>query len=215
MPMAFLYAYPDIDPYPTTYVAHTIPEKGHHLHHVPLPYMVYKAHKMFHDKDQDLHQPRADLRETENAFYIEVELPGIREKSELRLRWTTLRSLLVKSSIHRPEIPETEHHGEAPSTAPEVTTATEPAKATEEAPPAGTATKPKEPVKIEPHLTVHERQIGDHIRAFNFPVDVDRDKTTARLEAGLLRIIVPKVEHERIEHVHVPVSDGEQAISAA
>src|SRR5262249_45912254 len=119
MPMAFLYAYPDIDPYPTTYVSHTYPEKGHHLHHVPLPYMVHKAHRAFHDKDRDVHQPRADIRETMTDFYIEIELPGIRDKSDLHLRWTTMRCLLVRCNIMRPDIPDVEH-GEA--TFPEVET---------------------------------------------------------------------------------------------
>jgi hypothetical protein len=51
--------YSDIEPYSTTYVFHTYPEKGHHLHHIPLPYIAYKAHKMFYDKALDVHQPKA------------------------------------------------------------------------------------------------------------------------------------------------------------
>lgn len=225
--MSFLF-YPDIDPYPTTYVSHTYPEKGHHLHHVPLPYMAHKAHKVFHDKDQDVHQPKSDVRETLKNFYIEVELAGIKDKAELHLRWTSMRTLLISSKILRPEIPE-EEFTEVP------TSPTKPAAAAaadvaiekkeengathEEEPKTEVASEPpKTPVssksktssthsaaKKEPHLTVHERHIGELLRAFNFPVDVDRDNTHAKLDAGLLRIIVPKVEHELTDHVHVPV----------
>merc|ERR1712000_423650 len=64
--------------------------------------------------------------------------------------------------------------------------------------------------KKEPHLTVHERQIGDMMRAFNFPVDVDRDNTHAKLDAGLLRVTVPKVMHgdAKLRHIPVSIHDG-------
>ena len=44
------------------------------------------------------------------------------------------------------------------------------------------------------YLTLGERRLGLYARAFNFPVDVDHEKTTAGLKAGVLRITVPKVE---------------------
>lgn len=187
--MAFFYPYPNIDPFPTTYVAHTYPEKGHHLHHVPLPYLAHKAHQFVHDKDLDVHLPKADLRETPKNFYLEVELPGVKDKSELHLRWTTLRKLLVTTQTARSVIPE-EELADAPAA---------------EAPATETPAADKTPVKQEPHLTVHERAIGEIMRAFNFPVDVDRDNTHAKLDAGLLTIVVPKVEHEEPEKHHVPV----------
>lgn len=208
--MSFLF-YPDIEPYPTTYVSHTYPEKGHHLHHVPLPYMAHKLHRTFHDRDLDVHQPKADVRETLKNFYVEIELPGIRDKSELHLRWTSMRTLLVTSNTTRPEIPEAELADvpvvkPAAPQEPELDHQLEPRKST--------STNGSNPKK-EPHLTVHERLIGDVLRAFNFPVDVDRDSTTAKLDAGLLRVIIPKVEHEQIEHVQVPVEHEEQPLAVS
>merc|ERR1711939_831917 len=113
MSMSYFYAYPDVDPHPTTHVAHTFLEKSHHLHHVPIPFLAHKVHKVFHDKDQDVHVPKSDVRETPKSFYLEVELPGIKDKSELHLRWTSTRTLLVTSKIHRPEIPESDMLEEA------------------------------------------------------------------------------------------------------
>ncbi|KAK4938842.1 hypothetical protein LTR10_020748 [Elasticomyces elasticus] len=223
--MSFFYAYPTIEPYPTTHVAHTYPEKGHHLHHIPIPYLVNKAHKVLHDHDAEIHMPKADIRETLKNFYLEVELPGIKDKSELHLRWTSTRTLLVTSKTHRPEIPESdllEEHAETAATTATTTTGTQATLTPVAAPGQTTAAAPAEPaqskechvngssqIKKEAHLTVHERPIGDVMRAFSFPVDVDRDETHAKLDAGLLKIIVPKSVHGKPEdsHVQVPVHD--------
>ncbi|KIW20008.1 hypothetical protein PV08_00583 [Exophiala spinifera] len=214
--MAFLYAYPDVDPYPTTHVAHTFPEKGHHLRHIPIPYLAHKAHKIFHDKDQDVHVPRTDVRETPKSFYVEVELPGIKDKTELHLRWTSTRTLLVTSKITRPEIPESEMVYDPDTEGILEPTPTEEER--EERPVEGGEAKKEEetPAKLEPHLTVHERLIGDYMRAFNFPVDVDRDETHAKLDAGLLKVIVPKLTHGTAisRHVSVNVHDGDSTKEA-
>ncbi|KIW95316.1 uncharacterized protein Z519_03900 [Cladophialophora bantiana CBS 173.52] len=231
----WFYITSDIDPYPTTHISHTYPEPGHHLHHIPIPYMAHKAYSKFHDKDEDVHQPKTDVRETVTNFYIEVELPGIKEHTELRLRWTSDRTLLLTSKTHRPDIPEeelVEEPGPPPVVAAPVPASAEtmaengappasqeaPAAEAEAAPTATAAAAPAAPApaaapaeehapkKHEPHLTVHERQVGEMIRAYNFPVDVDRDNTHAKLDAGLLRIVVPKVmEHGEARHIHVPI----------
>jgi len=44
------------------------------------------------------------------------------------------------------------------------------------------------------YLTLGERRLGLHARAFNFHVDVDHEKTSSALKAVVLRIKVPKVE---------------------
>lgn len=200
--MSFLF-YPQIEPYPTTYVSHTYAEKGHHLHHIPFPYLAHKAHKAVHDKDRDVHQSHADVRETLKNFYIEVELPGVGDKSQLHIRWTTTRTLLLSTKTSRPEIPEEELF-DVSVPKPEQPATAEP-NSTEEAANPPASPKPDLAVRKEPHLTVHERQIGEILRAFNFPVDVDRDNTHAKLEAGLLSIIVPKLEHEQADHLPVNV----------
>ncbi|KIW85648.1 hypothetical protein Z517_01040 [Fonsecaea pedrosoi CBS 271.37] len=223
MAAGWYYLPSDIIPYPTTNIAHTYPEPGHHLHHIPVPYVAHKVLTKFHDKDEDIHQPKTDVRETQGNFYLEIELPGVKDHSELRLRWTTERTLLLTSKTHRSQIPEEELVEEpgqpkpeaaAPAPAPTETAAPAPAAPpTTTIPPAPEATQdPKTtgtdqtPKKFAPHLTLSERQIGEMVRAFNFPVDVDRDNTHAKLDAGLLRIVVPKVtEHGEAKHIHVPI----------
>ena len=46
-----------------------------------------------------------------------------------------------------------------------------------------------------PYLIVGERKIGSFRREFHFPVEIDVKKVEARLEAGLLRIYVPRKSH--------------------
>ncbi|RJE16949.1 hypothetical protein PHISCL_10714, partial [Aspergillus sclerotialis] len=104
----WFYITSDIDPYPTTHISHTYPEPGHHLHHIPVPYVAHKVYTKLHDRDEDIHQPTTDVRETLSNFYLEVELPGVKEHTELRLRWTSDRTLLLTSKTHRPDIPEGE-----------------------------------------------------------------------------------------------------------
>lgn len=43
-----------------------------------------------------------------------------------------------------------------------------------------------------PRHLLEERQIGECLRSFTFPMDVDADGMKAGLSNGLLRIVVPK-----------------------
>ncbi|KAK1808635.1 mitogen-activated protein kinase kinase kinase [Friedmanniomyces endolithicus] len=48
---------------------------------------------------------------------------------------------------------------------------------------------------LPPWVIIAERRIGAFRREFRFPVDVDMEKLDARLDAGLLHVVVPKKEH--------------------
>ena len=61
--------------------------------------------------------------------------------------------------------------------------------------------KPKLPRRL-----LNERHIGEFMRSFTFPMEVDSDGMKANLSNGLLRIVVPKkvdtaVESKRINIV--------------
>ncbi|EXJ58724.1 hypothetical protein A1O7_06153 [Cladophialophora yegresii CBS 114405] len=216
----WFYITSDMDPYPKMHIPHTYPEKGsHHLgcHHIStIPYMAHNLYSKFHDKDLDAHQPKTDVRETTRNFYMEVELPGVKDHAELRVRWTNSRTLLLTSRTTRPEIPE-EELLEEPAQGQQngdTTTAAVEANAAPSAPQEQNQNRNAQPKLLAPHLTIHERLIGDMVRAYSFPVDVDRDATHAKLDAGILRVVVPKVEHvhpaalkdgEEKHFLHVPV----------
>lgn len=212
----WFYLSTDIDPYPKINIPHTYPEKGHHFPHVPyLPYMVHNLHTKFHDKDLDVHEPKTDVRETLRGFYIEVELPGVKDHKDLRLRWSTEKTLLLTSKTTRPEIFE-EGEAELVVTEQEVAAAT--TTNGQEVPTTALATEAEvqEPTALPipppaeattavaatvPHLTIHERLIGEMVRGFTFPVEVNRDLTHAKLDAGILHIVVPKVVHDHIHSI--------------
>lgn len=50
--------------------------------------------------------PKIDLRETANAYFIDVELPGIHDVSSLSISWRSERELLISGAIDRPPIAE-------------------------------------------------------------------------------------------------------------
>jgi len=213
---SWFYITSDIDPYPKIHIPHTYPEKGHHLHSIhhlsSIAYVAHNLYNKFHDKDLDAHQPRTDVRETMKNFYLEVELLGVKTLTDLRLLWTNSRTILLSSRAQRPEIPEDElleepvepatiptatetaaPNGEAPTT---VAVESTPAAEEHESIPKPPPTTPQKPKLLAPHLTIQERLIGEMLRGYTFPVDVDRDTTHAKLDAGILRIVVPKVVHE-------------------
>lgn len=221
----WFYLSTDIDPYPKVNIPHTYPEKGHYFHHVPyLPYIAHNLHTKFHDKDLDVHVPKTDVRETLRAFYIEVELPGVKDHQDLRLRWSTEKTLLLTSKTTRPEIVE-EGEAELVATEEEVTAPTAAngqeaatATVTTEAEPQEPTALPTVPAAEEaptavaavvPHLTIHERLIGEMVRGFTFPVEVNRDLTHAKLDAGILNIVVPKVVHDHI-HTIIPKTEEQK-----
>lgn len=224
------YPFPYWEPYPTTFLNETVPKEGSQHHHIPHPHWGEKVAKMLHDKDAEVHKPRADVRETNSAFHIDVELPGLREKSDLALKWLSTRTILVSCRLRREAVSSSEegHPNGAHKDGPEI-----PRKETsadqkidistaegksrgEDAADSAAVSHHKESHQEQhhgtsPHLTIGERNIGLSTRAFNFPCDVDRDNTKAKLSAGLLTLDVPKQHHERGSHPEIEVQfDGRQ-----
>ena len=224
------YPFPYWEPYPTTFLNETVPEEGSHHHHIPHPHWGEKVAKLLHDKDSEVHKPRADVRETSSTFHIDVELPGLSNKSDLTLKWLSTRTILVSCRIRREVVPlvEEDHPNGASSNGVEtsrkeaavdqtIDISTKDSKSREENAVGSTTASHEKPSHQEqhhntsPHLTLGERNIGLSTRAFNFPCDVDRDHTKAKLSAGLLTLDVPKQHHEEGAHPEIEVQfDGRQ-----
>ena len=102
--------------YPVTGVPETFPEppRAHPPHHPPhsstMPFLSSAGQKVGH-LVQDLLHPRAaaaeprspctDIRESDDAYFIDVELPGVATDA-IRLNWTGARVLLVEADAPRP-----------------------------------------------------------------------------------------------------------------
>ncbi|KAF2098685.1 HSP20-like chaperone [Rhizodiscina lignyota] len=164
-------------PYTITSVHKSFPEHHHALEHARHS-LAHGIHNAFTPPNQ-IPAPRADIRETLHNYYVDVELPGVQSQEHLKVKWLSGSTLIVEATKERSEI--------------------------KEAPEAG-AEAPKEG---EPETAVHqlvrEREIGTLVRAFEFPVAVDREKLKAKLSSGLLSLVVPKAEEAKVEHKDVEV----------
>lgn len=149
--------------------------------------------------------PKFDVYETEIAYVLEGDLPGL-EKSNLDIEFTDPMTLLIKGRVENshtsttPSEPESsfvtiEKPGESRSPSP-----TRSLKTTVEDENEGDSS-PKLAVKtpvveqkneFRPRQWVSERTAGAFQRTFRFPVGIDQDAVTAGLERGVLRIVVPK-----------------------
>lgn len=137
--------------------------------------------------------PRIDTQESTKNFYIDVELPGLESEDKITLRWIGSRTLLVKAAVERKGTPEDEVAPKEGSVGPPQRDAAAAAQKPEADNKAQIKSSADEKTPAV-YLTLGERHIGLYGRAFDFPVNVDREKTTAELKAGVLRITVPKAE---------------------
>lgn len=134
--------------------------------------------------------PNFDVHETENAYILEGELPGLSDKNALHLEFTDSQTLLVRGHVERsyqtPRISDTE--GETKNQEVE-----------------GNKTKGQEngSKPQQPRYWVSERSVGEFQRSFSFPTPVDVDNVTAGLEHGILKVNVPKAEQKKGKKITV------------
>lgn len=209
-PNAPKYYYPGFYYYtPEPYQTTQIPK---HHHHVPpsLKHAQHAVHELVHPfgEGYQFPAPHCDIRETKSAYYIDVELPGLRDKKDVKLKWTGTRSLFVDASIYRQPLPEETVEVASSSTSPsssaaaaaESNSSSETDKKKEDK-----KDKKKEKKEKSVHFLKRERKTGEFARAFNFPVDIEQDKTVAKLAYGILSITVPKKEKEQEDHKDVEI----------
>ncbi|KAL7268677.1 hypothetical protein RUND412_008687 [Rhizina undulata] len=156
--------------------------------------------------------PNFNVYETENAFVLEGELPGLSDKSQVHIEFTDAQILLVKGRIER------SYRSSSPESKASDTESSEPSSPRSRNPTveeeideanispilAETRKKPEqqpvvEKTKIEkdtsPKYWILERTVGQFERRFTFTVGIDQDGVTASLEHGVLKIIVPRRAH--------------------
>ncbi|KAI9854213.1 MAG: hypothetical protein M1824_000539 [Vezdaea acicularis] len=158
-------------------------------------------------------QPRFDVREVENTYELQGELPGI-EQSNLSIEFSDEHTLVVKGHSERGSSKAAgkasekaaESNDEFESITVEDATPTEKshqptvedeAAASEaESSTVAAATpateSPREPTKPKVKYWVSERSVGQFSRSFRFPERVDQEAVKASLKNGILNVIVPK-----------------------
>jgi HSP20 family molecular chaperone IbpA len=194
--MAFNPYYPRAAPYPETFIHETFPE-----HHWPLD---QTGHKVGHalkgwfapvEGTSPMRALHADVRETQQKFYVDVEVPGI-QKKDLTVEWVNDSSLLVTANMERPAIEEVkekqpEAAAGAQGTGHEESTTADHHGAV--------------------HLLSHGRHLGRRASCFNFAADIDHDTMQANLKDGLLRIRMDKKPHAQKPARKVEVEHHETA----
>lgn len=243
------YYYPGVyyytpEPYQTTH----IPKHHHHVVPSPVKHAMHEFAHPFGD-GYPIASPHCDIRETKSAYYLDVELPGLKDKKDVKLRWTGLRSLFVDARITREKLSVEEEEdkkekkeketgqeaatGAAAAAAAEsggggggVVTAANPPDSSSSSSSSSSsesekkarkkkskkskkASKKAKKQEKQVHFLKKERKTGELARAFNFPVDVEQDKTVAKLAYGVLSVMVPKkvkhVEEEEEGHKDVDI----------
>ncbi|KIX08073.1 uncharacterized protein Z518_02728 [Rhinocladiella mackenziei CBS 650.93] len=134
--------------------------------------------------------PRFDVKEAQDRYILEGELPGIDQKN-VTIEFADEQTLTIKGRTERYK-----EEGQRPTEATEVR---EGEGHVESSSKEVTTTGPKEVGKHEPQHTywVSERSVGEFARSFSFPNPVDQEHVKASLKNGILSVIVPKLERAK------------------
>jgi HSP20 family protein len=129
--------------------------------------------------------PAAEVRETEEAYELVLELPGV-DKEAIDVKATD-RTLVISAQRRNPRQPaparaEGNVEAQAPLAAPAAAQAPEPAGR---------------------GLLLSEFRYGTWSRSFRFPAGIDRDQLQATYRDGLLSVRAPKAQ--RVSTVSVKV----------
>jgi HSP20 family molecular chaperone IbpA len=139
-----------------------------------------------HSKLEENATPDLDVRETSSTYFLDVELPGVTDKkNDLLIQWASSRTLVIEGQLRRSDIArEWGEHSKQLDSKSSVDVHEE-------------HHDPKqEPKPEQPNLIFKERSVGKFRRSFTFPVDIESTKLRAKLEDGLLKIMVPKQKHD-------------------
>ncbi|OQN95321.1 hypothetical protein B0A48_18671 [Cryoendolithus antarcticus] len=180
------------------YYYETIPELADHPHerlHQHNSFLGSLAHRKPDQRVYPNH-PDCDVSDNLSHYLVDLELPGVKDPNSISLNWISWRTLVISGNITRPwvkpdeQAPSSESNGNGGIS--------KGAAALHKDSKKNLDYFKDEPQVIEdrpPWLILGERRIGTFRRELNFPVEVDTEKLIAKLEAGLLRLNIPKKLH--------------------
>jgi HSP20 family molecular chaperone IbpA len=123
--------------------------------------------------------PKFDIRETDTAYELHGELPGI-DKKDISIEFPEPQTLIVRGKTER-----TYTSGTPPAGLIEGGGSGDKQVASQQQ-----QQQPKDLAKY----WLSERSIGEFSRTFNFPTRVDSEAVTAGLKDGVLSVVVPKAK---------------------
>ena len=161
--------------------------------------------------------PKFDVREHQESYELQGELPGIEQK-DIHISFADPHTLIVKGRVERDYASDGSNEAQGRVTG-EVTDSSTSHKATVEDDPSesggstnksGQVASPPEHHKKQgthhhklPKYWVSERSVGEFHRAFTFPSLVDQDAVKANLKNGILSVVIPKATHHEAKRILV------------
>ncbi|BCR92135.1 Hsp20/alpha crystallin family protein [Aspergillus chevalieri] len=145
----------------------------------------YDAHRSSRGHVSSLRSftPRFDVRESDDAYHLDGELPGISQEN-IDIEFSDRRTLVISGCSER------EFHN--------TTINDTPPQSHDVQGESGDIVRPGEQsvtksANNKHRYLVSERSLGEFHRTFSFPDEVDQDKVKASLKNGILSVVVPKV----------------------
>jgi len=142
--------------------------------------------------------PDFDVRESNGYYFLEGELAGIASKDKLSIEWVGRRTLLIEATVDK--VDEEAEWGVRLQSSPEGTEARNSSDPERHESHSGKHQSEKRMHGKPLRVWMNERHTGALQKSFTFPCDVDAEHMRAKLTNGLVKILVPKLNAEKVEH---------------
>lgn len=183
----------------------------------------YDHHRLSRPKQQHNHHqhrpqptqarsftPKFDIRELNDSFYLDGELPGI-DQNNINIEFSDPQTLVINGRVERDynttpdEQQDTDETSSNKSRQPTVEDEDEPKSSPSVASPVKPADKTFAEERNLPlyKYRVSERAVGSFHRAFTFPARVDQDAVKAALRNGILSLVIPKEPTPKMKKIRV------------
>lgn len=161
--------------------------------------------------------PKFDVRETEDAYELYGELPGI-ERDQVNIEFTDPQVLVIRGRIERSYTSGTppasmsgaiteqgeEHASHKASVEDEASEkAKEQGSQTQVTKHADNRQADKQNKAPSEKYWVSERSIGEFSRTFSFPARIDQDGVSANLNNGILGVVIPKAKKAETRRIAI------------
>lgn len=160
--------------------------------------------------------PRFDVKEEQEAYHLEGELPGINQ-NDISIEFTDEHTLTIKgrserrtesgtpptAAVEASQKPAVEDSAATPASEEGSVKSHQPTVEDEEAPASVTVQEPEKTEAPKSQYWISERSIGQFERNFNFQARVDQEAVKASLKNGILSIVVPKAKVPESRRVNI------------
>ncbi|EFY87652.1 hypothetical protein J3458_006884 [Metarhizium acridum] len=153
-------------------------------------------------------QPKFDVRETDDAYELHGELPGM-NKDTVQIEFTEPQTMSIRGRAERSHTEGTPSAGQIEDVTekPAITEGEGSHKARVEDEGAGGGEHAVEQAQAKPQpkykYWLTERSVGEFSRTFNFPTPVQHDAVSASFKDGILSVSVPKAKKPETRRITI------------